>query len=104
MQTIEDCFGVAVRLTAERVAHILEHPEMKEMGAEIERVLAAPQIVRRSRSDDAVRLFYAFYRETIVAAKWLCGCKIRKQRCLRHHRLPDLTDKPKLGAPLWPIS
>jgi hypothetical protein len=37
------------------------------MGAEIERVLTAPQTVRRSRSDDAVRLFYEFYAQTIVA-------------------------------------
>jgi hypothetical protein len=39
------------RLTDERVAHILEQPEMNEMNAEIVRLLTAPQIVRRSRSD-----------------------------------------------------
>jgi hypothetical protein len=44
-KTINDCFGFAVRLTVERIAHILEHPEMNEMRAEIEQVLAAPQIV-----------------------------------------------------------
>ena len=60
MRTIQDCFGHAVRLTEERMAHILEHPEMKELGVEIERVLTEPQIVRRSRSDDAVRLFYEY--------------------------------------------
>ena len=38
VKTIQDCFGHAVRLTDERMAHILEHPEMREMGAEIERV------------------------------------------------------------------
>jgi hypothetical protein len=103
MQTIEDCFGVAVRLTAERVSHILEHPEMKEMGAEIERVLAAPQIVRRSRSDDAVCLFYAFYPETIVAAKWLCVV-VKYASSDAFVITAYLTDKPKLGAPLWPIS
>jgi hypothetical protein len=46
-KTITDCFGQAVRLTDERVAHILEHQEMNEMGAEIKQLLAAPQIVRR---------------------------------------------------------
>ena len=46
-KTITDCFGQAVRLTDERVAHILEHQEMNEMGDEIEQLLAAPQIVRR---------------------------------------------------------
>jgi hypothetical protein len=71
-KTITDCFGHAVRLTDERLAHILEHQEMNEMGDEIEQLLAAPQIVRRSRSDDAVRLLYAFYPETTVGGKWLC--------------------------------
>jgi hypothetical protein len=39
MKPITDCFGHTVRLTDERLAHILEHVEMKGMGTEIERVL-----------------------------------------------------------------
>ena len=31
MKLLEDCFGHAVRLTNERLAHILEHPEMAGM-------------------------------------------------------------------------
>jgi len=103
MKTFTHCFGLAVRLTDERLAHILEHQEMNEMGAEIERLLAVPQFVRRSRSDDAVRLFYAYYPETIVGGKWLC--------VVVKYLLSDafvvtgyLTDKPKSGAPLWPTS
>jgi hypothetical protein len=61
MKTLKDCLGNSVRLTGERLAHILEHPEMKGMGPEIERVLRQPQLVRRSRTDAAVRLFYEFY-------------------------------------------
>lgn len=103
MKAIQDLFGHTVRLTHERMAHILEHPEMKEMGAEIERVLTAPQTVRLSRSDDAVRLFYEFYARTIVGGKWLCVVV---------KYLPDdafvvtayLTDKPKTGETLWPIN
>ncbi len=100
-KTIQDCFGRAVRLTEERMAHILEHPEMREMGAEIERVLAEPQSVRRSRSDDAVRLFYEFYAETIVGGKWLCVVV----KCLQDDAFvvtAYLTDKPKTGETLWP--
>lgn len=70
--TIQDCFGHAVRLAEERIAHIGEHPEMKEMGEEIQRILTAPQTVRRSRSDDSVRLFYECHARTIVGGKWLC--------------------------------
>ncbi len=61
MKILEDCFGNKVRLTDERLGHILDHPEMQAMEQEIEWVMHKPQFVRRSRSDEAVRLFYAFY-------------------------------------------
>lgn len=70
MKNITDCFGNSVRITDERLAHILEHPEMKGMAAEIERVLRDPELVRRSRTDEAVRLFYEFYGQTAVGGKW----------------------------------
>jgi hypothetical protein len=66
MRTIRDCFGHTVRLTDERLEHILEHPEMKGLGAEIERVLIQPQTVTRSISDHGVRLFDEFHAQTIV--------------------------------------
>ena len=43
------------------------------MAGEIERVLRTPQLVRRSRSDDAVRLYYEFYALTLGDGKWLCA-------------------------------
>ena len=54
MKTLADCFGRQVRLTDERLAHILDHPEMKGMEEEMERTLRQPQLVRRSGSDGAV--------------------------------------------------
>ena len=54
MQVIRDCFGHLVRLTDERLEHILEHAEMAGMDGEIERVLQAPTEVRLSRADDNV--------------------------------------------------
>ena len=65
------------------LAHILEHPEMKAMGAEIERVLRQPQLVRRSRSDDAVRLFYEFYAQTIVRVASGCALWSNTRRTMR---------------------
>ncbi len=101
MKTLKDCFGVSVRLTDERLAHILEHPEMEAMGAEIERVLLQPQLVRRSRADEAVQLFYEFYAQTIVGGKWLCVVV----KYAEHDAFvvtAYLTDKPKAGEDLWP--
>jgi hypothetical protein len=101
MKTLEDCFGHSVRLTDERFAHILERPEMKDMGAEIERVLLEPKVVRRSRSDEAVRLFYEFYAQTIVGSKWVCVV-VKYAGNDAFVVTAYLTDKPKAGDDLWP--
>jgi hypothetical protein len=102
MKTLQDCFGRNVRLTDERLAHIVERPEMKQMGDELEHVLRHPQLCRRSRSDDAVHLFYEFHEHTMVGGKWLC--------VVVKYVVNDafvvtayLTDKPKAGEKLWPI-
>ena len=102
MRIFEDCFGRKVRLTDERLTHILEHPEMKNMGMAIEQTLHLPQLVRLSRSDDAVRLFYEFYARTIVDGKWLCVV-VKYAEDDAFVVTAYLTDKPKAGKDLWPI-
>src|SRR5712692_1115201 len=101
MKTLRDCFGRQVRLTDERLAHILDHPERKEMDGEMERMLLQPQFVRRSRSDQAVRLFYEFYAQTIVGGKWLCVV-VKYAENDAFVVTAYLTDKPKAGEDLWP--
>lgn len=101
MKLLRDCFGHAVRLTDERLAHILEHIEMQGMAAEIERVLRNPKLVRRSLTDEAVRLFYEFYAETIVGGKWLCVV-VKYIENDAFVVTAYLTDKPKAGENLWP--
>ena len=100
VKVIRDCFGHSVRLTDERLAHILEHAEMVGMEDELERVLETPSEVRRSRSDDDVKLFYEFYARTQVGGKWFCVVV---------KYLPDdafvitayLTNTVKAGETLW---
>ena len=75
---------------------------MKGMAAEIRRVLMQPQLVRRSRLDDAVRLFYEFYAQTIVGGKWLCVV-VKYAENDAFVVTAYLTDKPKPGEDLWPI-
>ena len=99
MKLLKDCFGKSVRLTDERLAHVLEHPEMKEMGPEIERVLQNPQLVRRSRSDQAVMLYYEFYSRTIVGGK-LLRVVIKYMENDAFVVTAYLTDKPKAGDDL----
>ncbi len=101
MKTLQDCFGDQIRLTDERLAHILDHPEMKDMSEDIERALRQPQLVRRSRSDAAVRLFYESYAQTMVGGKWLCVV-VKYAENDAFVVTAYLTDKPKAGEDLWP--
>ncbi len=101
MKTLQDCFGDQIRLTDERLAHILEHPETKDMSEDIERALRQPQLVRRSRSDAAVRLFYESYAQTMVGGKWLCVV-VKYAENDAFVVTAYLTDKPKAGEDLWP--
>jgi len=90
-----------VRLSDERLAHILEHPEMRGITAAIDHVLALPELVRRSRSDASVSLFYEFQASTLVGSKWLC---VVVKYLARDAFVVTayLTDKPKAGEDLWP--
>jgi hypothetical protein len=101
MKKLKDCFGYSVRMTDERLAHILDHPEMKEMELEIETAVQRPQMVRRSLSDATVRLFYEFYPQTIVRGKWLCVV-VKYTTDDAFVVTAYLTDKPKAGEDLWP--
>jgi hypothetical protein len=69
MKVLQDFQGLAIRLTDERLAHILEHPEMVGMEAAIEETLLQPNRVMASVSDPAARLYYRFYVGTMVGDK-----------------------------------
>lgn len=101
MKVVRDCFGRSVRLTNERIAHVLQHQEMAGMAQEIERVLQAPTEVRMSRSDQAVRLFYEFYARTMVGGKWLCVV-VKYGPEDAFVVTAYLTDQLKTGATIWP--
>lgn len=101
MILVTDCFGNLVRLTDERLRHILTHPEMQGLEPEIETVLRLPQLVRRSRTDQAVKLFYEFYAQTRVGGKWLCVV-VKYAENDAFVVTAYLTDKPKPGEDLWP--
>ena len=101
--TTHDCFGRNVRLTDERLAHILERTEMRGMREEIIRTLQAPAQVRVSRSDPTVRLFYEFCSQTRIGGKWLC--------VVVKYSVDDafvitayLTDRFKTGERVWPTN
>jgi len=72
MRILRDYEGRTIRLTNERLAHILEHPEMQGMERRIEETLLRPERVMESLSDPQARLYYRMYVATRVGDKHLC--------------------------------
>ena len=101
MKLFTDYKGRAVRLTVERLEHILEHPEMTGMTEALEATLATPELVIRSRSDSPVVLSYRFYRDTRMGDKWLCVV-VRYADNDAFVLAAYLTDRPKKGERIWP--
>ena len=101
MRAFKDYQGRRVRLTAERLRHILDHAEMGGMEREIEETLLHPVKVVRSRTDAAAELSYRYCYGTKVGDKWLC--------VVVKYLVDDafvvtayLTDSVKKGEQLWP--
>jgi hypothetical protein len=103
MQTLVDYEGRAIRLTDERLAHILEHPEMRDMQHRIPETLRTPEKVVESVSDARARLYYRFYVGTIVGDKHLCVVvKVTDNDAFV--LTAYLTTGPTEGKVLWPRS
>lgn len=101
LKMLKDYLGREVRLTDERLKHILEHQEMVSMEEALEQTLRQPTLVIQSQSDETALLNYRYYLGTKVGDKWLC--------VVVKYELKDafvltayLTDKPKKGEQLWP--
>jgi hypothetical protein len=101
MKLLKDYQGRDVRLTEERLHHILEHPEMADLESALERTLRQPQYVIQSRTDLAAELSYRFYVGTKVGDKWLCVV-VKYGTNDAFVVTAYLTDQLKKGAQLWP--
>jgi hypothetical protein len=101
MRTLKDYAGRPVRLTDERLAHILEHPELANLEGALGETLEHPTLVVQSRSDPSAALSYRFYLGTRVGDKWLCVV-VKYAPEDAFVLTAYLTDTPKKGEQLWP--
>jgi hypothetical protein len=101
MRILHDFQGLAIRLTDERLAHILEHPEMAGLESAIEETLLRPERIVESFSDPQARLYYRFYMGTRVGDKYLCVV-VKMREADAFLLTAYLTDKVKRGVQLWP--
>ena len=101
MQIFRDWEGRRIRLTEERLKHILEHPEMKNMIHAIEDALSSPEKIVQSLTDSQTRMYFRFYFGTMVGDKYLCVVvKIKSSDAFI--LTAYLTDKIKKGVLIWP--
>ena len=95
-----DCWGVPIRVTEERLTHVLEHPEMAREEPRVAETLAQPDVVIQSVSDPEIRLYHRFYKSSAVGAKHLCV--VVKWRSDDAFLVTAYyTGRPKRGAVLW---
>ena len=66
MTMLLDHSGRTIRLTRERLEHVLLHPEMAELETGIAESLRQPERVVQSLSDPEARLYYRRYPSTRV--------------------------------------
>lgn len=67
-----DYQGKVVRLTDERLKHIMEHPEMVTHTDKINETLSHPDSVTKSQSDNEARLYFRKYEGLLIGDKYLC--------------------------------
>jgi hypothetical protein len=101
MKLLKDYQGRDIRLTEERLRHILEHPEMADLESALEHTVRQPQYVIQSRTDPEAALNYRFYVGTKVRDKWLCVV-VKYAANDAFVVTAYLTDQLKKGAQLWP--
>ena len=101
MKFFEDFRGQRIRLTEERLKHILGHPEMTEIAHNIGRTLLRPEKVVQSLSDSEAQLYYRFYLGTRVGDKYLCVV-VKVKEGDAFVLTAYLTDSIKKGEILWP--
>ena len=98
MRLIDYC-GKQIELTAERWQHIVtEHPEVKGFKAELTDILGKPSLVKHSKRDKGVLLYYRYYPNIFGGKYLLAVVKIQ----LRSFLLTCyVTDKIKGGNVIW---
>lgn len=105
MHVYVDYQGKGIRLTEERLAHILEHPEMRGMESQIPETLLRPERVLESLSDPGARLYYRMYIGTRFGTRFGDKhlCVVVKMTDNDAFILTAyLTSDPSGGRQLWP--
>ncbi len=101
MKVIFDIFGRPVRLTEERLVHIVAtHPEMVDQIINLDETLVNPYAVIESINDNAVQLFYRKFCHLSFGDKYLCVV-VKIQLADAFVITAYITDTIKKGRQIW---
>lgn len=91
-------FGEEVHLNREKFIHIKQkHPEVKSFIEKIPEVLKLPDLVKLSKKDAEVHLYYKFYNEIFGGKHLLVVTNSKRKTILTVF----VTDKIKVGETIW---
>ena len=97
---IADVFNRKIRITKERMKHIIRRPEMKNQRKKIEETLKDPDAIVESKYDKTVLLYHKLYPKTPVTRKYLLvAVKILDRDAFVLTAF--FTDKIKKGDIVW---
>ena len=95
-----DVFSRKVRITEERMEHVLRRSEMKNQRKKIAETLRNPDTIVESKYDKTVLLYHKFYPKTPVTTKYLLvAVKILDKDAFVITAF--FTDKIKKGDMVW---
>ncbi len=96
----KDYLGRDIRMTEERRAHILEHPEMHGQENRIEETLLHPDSVIENETDSSLQHFQKLYPETPVTRKYLMVA-VKYQERDAFIVTSFYRDREKKGKKIW---
>lgn len=96
---MKDIFGNEIVLTTERRECIItKHPEIKPYKDKIKMVLQEPDLVKKSKRDEKVFLYYKYFEEILGGKYLLVVVKINKSNFII---TAYITDRIKEGEIIW---
>lgn len=100
MTIFKDYIGRNIRLTENRLEHILTRAEMAEQEEKIRETLLTPDRIKKSKHDTDVLLYYKLYEQTPVTKKYLLVA-VKVEDGEGFILTSFFTDKAKAGETLW---
>ena len=100
MKIFKDYAARKIRLTDNRQAHILTRPELGGQEDKISETLLIPDMIKKSKHDPAVLLYYKLYAKTPVTRKYLMVA-VKVENGEGFILTSFFTDKTKVGETIW---